>query len=286
MSNSRISYLNGKYLPHENCLVHIEDRAFQFADAVYEVILFENNKLIDGQNHLKRLMRSLGELGINHSFTIDSLIEILLELFRRNKLNSGSCYLQISRGVANRQPNFPVDIQPSINATVSEKKIFSSEEFVKGLAVMTTEDIRWHRCDIKTVNLLASTLTNQKAKDNGFDDAIFVRNGVVTEATYANVFIVDKGNNLITHPADNHILCGITRNRIIKIAQENKINVIERKFSVDEMLQASEVFLTSSTLKIRPVSKINDVIIFNNNHNKLTLAKTISEKYQEFIVNQ
>lgn len=281
----RISYLNGKYLPHENCLVHIEDRAFQFADGAYEVTLFENNKLIDAQNHLARMMRSLSELSINHNFTIDSLIEIQLELFRRNKLNSGFCYLQISRGQASRQANLPKDIEPTINATVSEKKIFSSEEFAKGINVMTTDDIRWHRCDIKTVNLLASTLTNQKAKEQGFDDAIFVRNGVVTEATYANVFIVDKDNNLITHPADNHVLCGITRNRIIKIAQENKINVIERKFSVDEMLQASEVFLTSSTLKIRPVSKINDVTIFNNNHNKLTLAKTISEKYQEFILN-
>lgn len=286
MNNQRISYLNGKYLPHENCLIHIEDRAFQFADAAYEVVLFENNKLIDGQNHLKRMMRSLGELNIKHSFSIDSLIEIILELFRRNKLNSGFCYLQISRGVANRQPNLPVNIQPSINATVSEKKIFSSEEFAKGIALMTTDDIRWHRCDIKTVNLLASTLTNQKAKDQGFDDAIFVRNGVVTEATYANVFIVDKNNNLITHPADNHILCGITRNRIINIAQENKINVIEKKFGVDEMYDASEVFLTSSTLKIRPVRQVDQKIFFNNNHNNSITTKTISDKYQEFIDNQ
>lgn len=281
----RISYLNGKYLPHDNCLVHIEDRAFQFADGAYEVTLFENNKLIDGQNHLIRMMQSLSELFINHNFTIDLLIEIQLELFRRNKLNSGFCYLQISRGKANRQPSLPKDIEPTINATVSERKIFSTDEFDKGIKVLTTDDIRWHRCDIKTVNLLASTLTNQKAKDQGFDDAIFVRNSVVTEATYANVFIVDKKNNLITHPVDNNILCGITRNRIIKIAQENKINVIEKKFSVEEMSQSSEVFLTSSTLKIRPVFQINDVIIFNNN-NKPILTKAISDKYQEFILNQ
>lgn len=282
----RISYLNGKYLPHDNCLVHIEDRAFQFADGAYEVTLFENNKLIDGQHHLNRMMRSLKELNIEHNINIDSLIEIQLELFRRNKLTTGFCYLQISRGRANRQLNLPNSIEPTINATVSEKKHFSPKEFNQGIKVMTTEDIRWHRCDIKTVNLLASTLTNQKAKDLGFDDAIFVRDGIVTEATYANVFIVDKNNNLITHPADNHVLCGITRNRIIKIAQENKINVIERQFSVDEMLQASEVFLTSSTLKIRPVSQIDQKILFNNNHNRLTITKTISDKYQEFILKQ
>jgi len=284
--SQRISYLNGKYLPHDNCLVHIEDRAFQFADGVYEVTLFENNKLIDAQNHLQRIMRSLKELNINHNFSIDSLIEIQLELFRRNKLNSGFCYLQISRGQANRQANFPKDIKPTINATVSEKKIFSAEEFSKGIKVITCEDIRWHRCDIKTVNLLASTLTNQKAKDQGFDDAIFVRDGVVTEATYANVFIVDKKNNLITHPVDNYILCGITRNRIINIALENKINVIEKKFSVDEMSQANEVFLTSSTLKIRPVAQIDETIIFSNDHHNLTITKLLNDKYQEFILNQ
>ena len=189
---TRISYLNGEFLPHENCFVHIEDRGFQFADGAYEVTLFENGNLVDGDLHLQRLMRSLGELNIEHNFTLEELKKTQLELFSKNNFaTSAFCYLQITRGVANRIPWCPKGLKNTIIATVSAKKIISPEEFAKGYTAMTHDDIRWHRCDIKTVNLLASTLVNQKAKDAGFDDAIFVRDGIVTEATYANVFIVE-----------------------------------------------------------------------------------------------
>jgi D-alanine transaminase len=128
-------------------------------------------------------------------------------------------------------------------------------------------------------------LVNQKAKDAGFDDAIFVRDGFITEATYANVFIVDDSQNLITHPANNHILCGITRNRLIKIAQENNINVIEKKFGIDEMMNACEVFLTSSTLIIRPVFQINgQEILGRKKALDPSLAKTLKDTYESFIV--
>jgi len=282
---TRFSYLNGEFLPHEKCFVHIEDRGFQFADGAYEVTLFENDNLVDGDFHLQRLMRSLRELNIEHNFTIEELKKIQLELFSKNNfLTSAYCYLQITRGVANRTPWCPKNLKNTIVATVSAKKIISPEELDKGFTAMTHDDIRWHRCDIKTVNLLASTLVNQKAKDAGFDDAIFVREGIVTEATYANVFIVDDKKNLITHPADNHILQGITRNRLIKIAQENKINVIERKFGIDEMMKASEVFLTSSTLIIRPVFQINrQEILGREKASKPSLAKILKEAYEDFV---
>jgi D-alanine transaminase len=282
---SRISYLNGEFLPHEKCFVHIEDRGFQFADGAYEVTLFENGNLVDGDFHLQRLMRSLGELNIEHNFTIEELKKIQLELFSKNNFaTSAYCYLQITRGVANRTPWCPKNLKNTIVATVSAKKIISSEEFTKGYTAMTHDDIRWHRCDIKTVNLLASTLVNQKAKDAGFDDAIFVRDGFVTEATYANVFIVDDKENLITHPADNHILQGITRNRLIKIAQEKNINVIEKKFGIDEMMKACEVFLTSSTLIIRPIFQINgQEISGKKTASKPSLAKILKDDYENFI---
>jgi D-alanine transaminase len=282
---SRISYLNGEFLPHEHCFVHIEDRGFQFADGAYEVTLFENGNLVDGDFHLQRLMRSLGELNIEHNFTIEELKKIQLELFSKNNFaTSAYCYLQITRGVANRTPWCPKNLKNTIVATVSAKKIISSEEFTKGYTAMTHDDIRWHRCDIKTVNLLASTLVNQKAKDAGFDDAIFVRDGFVTEATYANVFIVDDKENLITHPADNHILQGITRNRLIKIAQEKNINVIEKKFGIDEMMKACEVFLTSSTLIIRPIFQINgQEISGKKTASKPSLAKILKDDYENFI---
>ena len=283
---SRISYLNGEFLPHEKCFVHIEDRGFQFADGAYEVTLFENGNLVDGDLHLQRLMRSLGELNIDHNFTIEELTKIQLELFSKNNfIDSAFCYLQITRGVANRTPWCPKGLKNTITATVSAKKIISPEEFAKGYTAMTHDDIRWHRCDIKTVNLLASTLVNQKAKDAGFDDAIFVRDGIVTEATYANVFIVDDKKNLITHPANNHILCGITRNRLIKIAREKNINVIEKKFGIDEMMQACEVFLTSSTLIIRPVFQINgQEISGKKTASSPTLAKILKDAYENFIL--
>ncbi len=281
---NRVSYLNGDFLPHEKCFVHIEDRGFQFADGAYEVTLFENGKLIDGELHLRRLMRSLQELNIKHNFTIEELTKIQLELFAKNNFTTSAfCYLQITRGVANRMPSCPKDLKNTIIATASPKKIISAEEFKNGYKVMTHDDIRWHRCDIKTVNLLASTLINQKAKDAGFDDAIFVRNGVVTEATYANVFIVDSEKNLITHPTNNHILQGITRNRLIKIAQEKNINVIEKTFGVAEMLNACEVFLTSSTLVIRPVFNINGQEISNRKKaSNPSFADILSDSYKKF----
>ena len=283
---SRISYLNGEFLPHEKCFVHIEDRGFQFADGAYEVTLFENGKLVDGDLHLQRLMRSLNELNIEHNFTLEELTKIQLELFYKNNFSTSAfCYLQITRGVANRMPSCPKGLKNTIVATVAPKKIISTEEFENGFKVMTHDDIRWHRCDIKTVNLLASTLVNQKAKDAGFDDAIFVRDGVVTEATYANVFIVDDKKNLITHPANNHILQGITRNRLIKIAQKNNINVIEKTFGIEEMMKACEVFLTSSTLIIRPVFQINgQEILGKKNASNPSFSKILSDSYKEFIL--
>ena len=282
---TRISYINGEFLPHEQCMVHIEDRGFQFADGAYEVTLFENGKLIDAEAHLDRLMRNLKELNINHKFSKDYLEQIQLSLFARNNFeNSATCYLQITRGVSMRYPGCPQNLTPTICATVSPRKSVSEQEFIKGFRVMTNEDIRWHRCDIKTVNLLASTLVNQKAKDLGFDDAIFVRNDVVTEATYANIFMVDEHNQLITHPADNNILCGITRNRLIKLAKNLNIGVIERKFSVSDLMNAREVFLTSSSLLIRPVFYIDNKEIINRNSAvSPSIAKILADSYNRFI---
>lgn len=280
---SRISYLNGEFLPHEKCFVHIEDRGFQFADGVYEVTPLENGKLIDGEAHLDRLFRSLRELKIEHNFSKEELTKMQFELFARNEMASGICYIQITRGQTNRIPSCPKNLKPTINATVSPRKKVSAEEFARGFSVMTHEDIRWKRCDIKTVGLLASTLMNQKAKDAGADDMVFVRDGIVTEASFANAFIVDANDTLITKEADNLILCGITRNRLIEIAKKNNIKVEERNFSVDEMLAAKEVFLTSSGLFLRPVSKVDGKIIADGKNRKI--AQILSAAYEEFVGN-
>lgn len=278
---SRISYLNGQFLPHEKCFVHIEDRGFQFADGVYEVTLFKNGRLIDCEAHLQRLWRSLVEINISHNFALDDLKKMQLELFALNKMTEGICYLQITRGATNRVPGYPKDLKPTICATVALGKKLSAEEFEKGVSVMTYEDIRWQRCDVKSIGLLASTLINQKAKDAGFDDAVFVRDGVVTEGTFANIFIVDENETLITKAPSNHILCGITRNRLIKLAQKNGLKIVEKNFDVAELLKAKEAFLTSSSLILRPIAKVDGKIIGEGKAGKV--ARVLSEAYQNFL---
>lgn len=278
---SRISYLNGEFLPHEKCLVHIEDRGFQFADAAYEVTLFKNGRLIDGDSHIERLFRSLREMKIEHNLQKEDLLKMQIDLFSKNNMNEGTCYMQVSRGTANRVPWMPKNLTPTISATVSLGKKMTAEEFEKGVSIMTHEDIRWKRCDIKSVALFASSFVNQKAKDLGFDDAIFVRDGIVTEGTFANAFIVDSNQTLITKAPDNLILCGITRNRIILMAKEKGIKVEERNFSVSEMLSAKEVFLTSSSLILRPVTKIDGEVIGSGKAGEI--ATKLFTAYQNFV---
>lgn len=277
---TRISFLNGQFIDHDKAFVHIEDRGFQFADSVYEVILFHKEKLIDAKPHLDRLFRSLDKVNIKHNFSQDKIIADVIELFKKNNLETGFVYMQITRGSTNRVPYCPKDLNPTFVMTVAQSKNYTKEDFEKGLSLMSHDDIRWQRCDIKTVALLASSLTNQKAKDLGFDDALFVREKIVGEATYSNFFIVDEKNNLITKSVDNAILEGITRNRIIDLAKKNNINVIEKNFGLDEVFKASEAFLTSSTLGVRPVVMIDKKSIKNGKVGNIT--KKLSDLYKEF----
>nr|XP_004211255.1 unnamed protein product [Hydra vulgaris] len=250
------------------------------ADGVYEVIALKNNKLIDLDWHIERLFRSLSEIEIKFSYSKKQLQEIIGELFKQNNLNEGSVYLQITRGCAPRQQTFPENYVPTVIATVSSLPIIKAESLEDGFTAITHQDIRWQRCDIKSTSLLASSWIKNKAIFLGADDAILIRDGYVSEATFSNVFIVDKNDNLITRNADNFILCGITRNRIIDLAKKNNIPVIEKKFSVHEMLQASEVFLTSTTLSVRPFSKIDGHIIGEGKVGKITLK--LLSLYKQF----
>lgn len=278
---TRISFLNNNFINHDQAFIHIEDRGFQFADSVYEVILFKNNKFIDSKPHLDRLFQSLYKININHNFLQDEIEKNAIELINRNNIEYGSVYIQISRGVSNRFPGLVSGINPTFVMTVSNAKIFSEEDFAKGLSLMTVEDIRWGCVDIKSTSLLASSLMNQKAKDLHFDDALFVRDKIITEATYSNFFMVDNENNLITKKADNRILNGITRQRIIDLALKNNIQVLEKDFTVDEVFQAKEAFLSSSTLMIRPVIKIDKKEIGLGKVGEIT--RKIDKLYKNFI---
>ncbi len=277
----RISFLNNQFLNHDEAFVHIEDRGFQFADGVYEVIFFHQGKLIDADPHIERLFRSLREMKIEHKFSSAEIKKISLELFAKNNLQDGFIYMQITRGATNRVPNCPSGLQPTIVMTVSLAKKFTPEEFETGLSLMTHDDFRWQRCDIKSVALIASSLSNQKARDMGFNDVVFIRNKIVTEASFSNFFIVDKNETLITKDADSLILQGITRNRIIDLAKKNGIRVEEKSFTIDEVFQAQECFLSSSTLAVRPVVKIDGKNIGDGKAGKIT--RKLSEFYAEFL---
>lgn len=278
---TRISFLNGQFIDHDKAFVHIEDRGFQFADGVYEVIAFKNSRLVDSKPHLDRLFTGLEELSIKHDFLQDEIEKTALELLSRNNIDDGSVYLQVTRGVNKRVPWVPQGIKPTFVMTANPAKVFTKEEFEKGLSLMTHDDIRWGRVDIKTVALLASSMVNQKAKDSGYSDGLFVRDGVVTEASFANFFFVDKDGVLTTKGADNRILGGITRKRIIDLAQKDGIKVSERDFGVDEVLQGKEAFLSSSTLMVRPVVRVDAKVVGDGKVGDLT--RRVDELYRGWL---
>jgi D-alanine transaminase len=275
-----IIYLNEEFKKYEEALIHIEDRGMEFADGVYEVILFKSNKLIDSKNHIQRLFRSLDALDIKINLTLEEIEEIIIKLFAKNNQKDGSVYLQITRGFSKRTQIIEKNIKPTIFAKINSL-IGNISKIPNPISVITTEDIRWKRCDIKSIALIAGSMAKQKALDLGCNDAIFIKDSMVMEASFANIFMVDHNDNLITRFTDNAILAGITRKRIINLAKENKITVIEKAFSYSELLNAKEVFVTSSTLLVRPVNKIDEKIIFDGEVGVIT--KKLHELYQEFI---
>jgi D-alanine transaminase len=275
-----IIYLNGQFKKYQEAFIHIEDRGFQFADGVYEVILFKNNKLIDIDGHINRLFRSISEMQMNIKISKARIIKIAKDLFDKNNLKEGSIYLQISRGTSPRSQTIPKNINPTIFAKISQLSNNNSQ-IPEPISVITVEDTRWKRCDIKSISLMPGSFAKQKALDLGFQDAIFVKDSMIMEASFANIFMVDNNQNLITRFADNNILSGITRDRIIDLARRNKINIMTRSIPYLEILQAKEIFMTSSTLLIRPISRINDAIINDGKIGDIT--QKLHDLYQDFI---
>lgn len=279
----RISFLNGNFINHAEAYIHIEDRGMQFADGVYEVILFYKSQLIDNEWHLERLFRSLNEMDIKLPYTYEELSNIMMDLCQQNNLENASVYIQVTRGVTNRNQLIPEGINPTLIMTVSPLTITTTDELINGYSAVTLEDIRWQRCDIKSISLIASSLSKQKAVDLGYSEAIFVRNNTVTECSFSNLFMVDNNDNLVTKNLDNHVLAGITRKRVIKLAKAAGITVIEKPFTPDELIAAKEVFATSTTLLIRPLTKINETIIGTGKCGSITTK--LIENYQQFLNN-
>lgn len=268
---SRIVYVNGQYLPHEKATVHVEDRGYQFADGVYEVFAVDNGRLTDAVPHFERLERSLRELEIVPAVSRGVLDHIIGEVIRRNRLRAGIVYLQMTRGVARRDHGFPAEISTSLVITARRGGRPNPALQDTGVNVITVPDIRWQRCDIKSVSLLPNVLAKQDARRAGAFEAWQVdADGYVTEGSSTNAWIVDAEGHLVTRQLENAILGGITRLVLSDLAAREGIRIIERPFSAEEAKAAPEAFLTSTTSFVMPVIRIDDVDIGNGEPGPVT----------------
>ncbi|MEK5173046.1 D-amino-acid transaminase [Heyndrickxia sp. FSL W8-0496] len=260
---------NGEIVEKSEVNIDIEDRGYQFGDGIYEVIRVYNGHLFTKDEHIQRLYESAEKISIHIPFSKKDLMQRLEELVETNQLDTGIIYLQITRGTYTRQHGFPSEeIIPTYVAYTREMPIpqVSMDNGVKGLLV---EDIRWLRCDIKSLNLLGNTLAKQKAAEAGCYEAIQHRGEEITEGSSSNVFIV-KNNCVITRPATNLILNGITRQVILKLCKENGIEYKEQIFTVNDLKQADEVFISSTTSEVMPIVQINELQINSGTPGKIT----------------
>ena len=260
----RIAYVNGRFAPHAEAFVHIEDRGYQLADAVYEVWALFDGKLADADGHFQRLERSLGELRIPMPMSRAALTLVLKEAVRRNRVREGLLYLQVSRGVARRDHGFPTGpVRPAVVMTVSAvDRVASEARAAKGVSVVTTPENRWGRCDIKTVGLLPNALAKQKAREAGAAEAWFVDElGFVTEGASSNAWIVDAGGRLRTRDTNANILRGITRGTLLGVIAREGMEVDERPFTPAEAVAAREAFITGAGTLVLPVVAVDGKIV-------------------------
>ena len=276
---TRTVYLNGEYLDETEAKVSIFDRALLFSDALYEVTSVIDGKMIDFDNHMKRLDRSMTELDYPRTINHDEIRNFHKELITKNNLDQGVIYLQVSRGVAERDFNFPnKETEFTVTAFTQHKDLINNKAALDGVSVMTIDDFRWQRCDIKTVQLLYPSFAKSKAVKEGFDDAWMTRNGYITEGTSNNAWII-RGKTIITRHADNLILKGITREVVRECAEELNYDVSQKNFTITEAQEANEAFVTSATTFVTPVVKINERKVGTGKPGELT--KLLRKKYIE-----
>jgi D-alanine transaminase len=259
---SRVVYVNGEYLAEEDAKVSVFDRGFLFADGVYEVTTVFDGKLVDFHSHIIRLKRSLDEIDMKPACSNEELLNIHRQLVNKNDLDEGFVYLQVTRGVADRDFLYPDDKTPTTLVVFTQKKNIIKQPLVeRGAKIITVEDLRWGRRDVKTIQLLFSSMAKMQAKSEGVDDAWFVSDGMINEGTSNNAFILTQNNVIVTRHLSNEILPGITRVAVLKCAKALNLTVEERPFTIEEAQKAKEAFVSSSTLCICPVIEIDGVTI-------------------------
>ncbi len=250
---SRIVYVNGEFLPEENAKISVFDRGFLFADGVYEVSTILDGKLVDNQAHLARLQRSLNELDMALPCSLEEIEAAQQEMLKRNDVQEGGLYLQVTRGAADRDFAFPKESKSSLIMFTQARPVIESPAAKNGIKVVAMPDIRWQRRDIKTVGLLPASMAKQAALNAGADDAWMVEDGYVTEGTSNNAHIVTKDGILVTRALSNKILHGITRKAVLALANEHDLKVEERSFTPEEAKDAAEAFITSASAFVTPV---------------------------------
>jgi D-alanine transaminase len=250
-------YVNGEFFSKKEASISVFDRGFLFSDSVYEVSAVIDGNLVHWKEHFSRLIRSLGHLKLVNNFREEDFYQIQKKLIKENQLEEGLCYVQVTRGVAERDFNFlKTSLSPTVVIFTQEKKILNSPASKLGIKIITVPDDRWRRRDIKTTQLLAQSLAKTHAIHKGVDDSLLVQGGFINEGSSSNAFII-KDKHIITPSLSNDILGGITRSSVIKFCQINNIEIMEQKIKIDDLMKAQEVFLTSSTGFVVPVIEIN-----------------------------
>lgn len=269
---TRIAYVQGQFIPQAEARVAMEDRGYQFADGVYEVAAYLNGRMLDETRHLDRLERSLSALNIPMPMHRVALHVLWCELIRRNGRRDGLVYVQVTRGVAPRNHVASTELKPVLTMGVLPVRIASSEQRAKGVGAITAPDLRHARCDIKSTALLANVMARQLSYDQGQRETfLYHTDGIITEGSATNVFIVDAKGVLRTHPTTHAILPGITREVVIGLAKANSMQVEERAFTREEMAHAHEIFFTSTSAFIMPVTALDGAVIGNGKPGAITM---------------
>ena len=257
---SRIAYVNGRYVPQRAASVNIEDRGYQFADGIYEVVHLYDGRFIDEDLHLDRLQRSLREISLSEPMTRAALRHVLHEVARRNRLREGLLYMQVTRGIARRDHAFPsMAVAPSVVVTIRRIPPYPSDVAAWTASAITWPDQRWARCDIKSTALLPNVLARQAAKEKGALEAILIdADGMVTEGAATSFWIVDGDGVLRTRRLDHAILPGCTRAALLALIGEENVEVSETQFSEQDMRESREAFITSATSFVKPIVRIDD----------------------------
>jgi D-alanine transaminase len=269
-------YLNGEFKPLADASINVLDRGFTFGDGVYEVIPVFNRKIFRFDEHIQRLENSLKAIYMSNPLSKSDWHSIFSQLIDSVEENNQSVYLQVTRGVTDRDHDISLADNPTIFAM---SRPIVKKDLSSGIKAITYEDIRWQHCDIKAITLLASVMLRHKAKEQGAKEAILIRDGYITEGAASNVFIVEK-NKIFTPPKDNHVLPGITRDLVIEILSKNDINYIETSIEVEQLVKADEIWITSSTWEIVPVIELNGKPVGNGSVGEMW--KNINQFYQKF----